>query len=225
MGSQLLRASTPESDGPPYFYNIVWLDCSDILGGAAAHLRMQGDIDFDGQFVIADGPVNFPPLTPYQGFINKCNQQQIDYLIFGWDWRRDLCLTADFFLKVFMPLFKQRVAGLQPSPLQRLSLVGHSFGGMLIKLILNSTNDSTVQQLKSAVTVASPFYGYGGQLPHYFVGDPDLNPVVRKPYCNAHSFIPSRRIYPTVPRLGHLPKGRPHACAGPELSSAELPDP
>jgi hypothetical protein len=74
-----------------------------------------------------------------------------------------------------MPLFKQRVAGLHPSPLQRLSLVGHSFGGMLIKLILNSTNDATVQQLKSAVTVASPFYGYGGQLPHYFVGDPDLN--------------------------------------------------
>ena len=123
-----------------------------IICGAAAHLRMQGDIDFDGQFVIADGPVNFPPLTPYEGFINKCNQQQIDYLIFGWDWRRDLCLTADFFLDVFMPLFKQRVAGLQPSPLQHLSLVGHSFGGMLIKLILNRTNNSSVRQLKSAVT-------------------------------------------------------------------------
>jgi len=176
MGSQLLHASTPQSDGPPYFYNIAWLDCS-VLFGAAAHLRMQGDTDFDGRFVIADGPVNFPPLTPYQGFIDKCNQQQIDYLIFGWDWRRDLCLTADFFLNVFMPLFKQRVEGLYPSPLQRLSLVGHSFGGMLIKLILNSTNDATVQQLKSAVTVASPFYGHGGQLPRYFVGDPDLNPL------------------------------------------------
>ena len=175
MGSQLLRASTPESDGPPYFYNIVWLDCS-IIFGAGAHLRMQGDIDFDRQFVIADGAVNFPPLTPYQGFIDKCNQQQIDYLIFGWDWRRDLSLTADFFLNVFMPLFKQRVAGLQPSPLQHLSLVGHSFGGMLIKLILNRTNNPYVQLIKSAVTVASPFYGYGGQLPHYFIGDPDLNP-------------------------------------------------
>jgi len=76
-----------------------------------------------------------------------------------------------------MPLFKQRVAGLQPSPLQHLSLVGHSFGGMLIKLILNRTNNSTVKQLKSAVTVASPFYGYGGQLLRYFIGDPDLNPI------------------------------------------------
>ena len=74
---------------------------------------------------IPDGPVYFPPLTPYQGFINWCDQQQIDYLIFGWDWRRDPSLTADFFLNVFMPLFKQRVAGLQPSPLQT-SVVGRA---------------------------------------------------------------------------------------------------
>lgn len=176
MGSQFLRASTPQSDGPPYSYNIVWLDCS-IIFGAGVHLQMQGDIDFDEQFIIPDGPVYFPPLTPYQGFINWCDQQQIDYLIFGWDWRRDPSLTADFFLNVFMPLFKQRVAGLQPSPLQHLSLAGHSFGGMLIKLILNRTNNPYVQLFKSAVTVASPFYGCGGQLPHYFIGDPDLNPL------------------------------------------------
>jgi hypothetical protein len=29
--------------------------------------------------------------------------------------------------------------------------------------------------VQKAITVASPFYGYGGQLPRYFVGDPDLN--------------------------------------------------
>ena len=48
---------------------------------------------------------------------------------------------------------------------------------MLIKLILNRTNNPYVQLFKSAVTVASPFYGCGGQLPHYFIGDPDLNPL------------------------------------------------
>src|SRR5262249_49533637 len=145
MASQLLRASTPQSNGPPYSYNIVWLDCSDLLFGAAAHLQMQGDIDLDQQIIIPDGPVHFPPLTPYDGFINWCAHNLIAYLISGWDWRRDLCLTADFFLDVFMPLFANRVANLNPNPLQRLSLVGHSFGGMLIKLILNRTANQHVQ--------------------------------------------------------------------------------
>ena len=176
MGSQLLQASTPVSNGPPYSYNIVWLDCS-IIFGAGVYLQMQGDIDFGQQIIIPDGPVHFPPLTPYDGFVNWCDQHHIDYLIFGWDWRRDLSFTADFFLNVFMPLFAQRVANLQPNPLQHLSLVGHSFGGMLLKLILNRTVNQYVQSLKSAVTVASPFYGYGGQLSRYFIGDPDLNPI------------------------------------------------
>ena len=177
MGSQLLRASTPQPNGPPYSYNIVWLDCS-VVFGAAAHLQMNGDIDLDQQIIIPDGPVDFPPLlTPYDGFITWCNQNQIDYLIFGWDWRRDLSFNADFFLKDFMPLFKQRVAQLQPNPLLHLSLVGHSEGGMLLKVIVNRASDPNVQLLKRAVTVASPFYGYGGQLPRYFIGDPDLNAI------------------------------------------------
>jgi pimeloyl-ACP methyl ester carboxylesterase len=174
-GSRLLRASMPVSAGPPYSYDIVWLDCSILLGGAGLYLQMQGDIDLAQQIIIPDGPVHYPPLTPYDGFVTWCDQNNIDYLIFGWDWRRDLSLTADFFLDVFMPLFVQRVSNLQPNPLQHLSLVGHSFGGMLIKLILNRTANQFVQLLKSAVTVASPFYGYGGQLPRYFIGDPDLN--------------------------------------------------
>jgi hypothetical protein len=176
MGSQLLRASTPQPDGPPYSYNIVWLDCS-IIFGAGLHLQMQGDIDLDQQIIIPDGPVDFPPLTPYDGFITWCNQKQIDYLIFGWDWRRDLSFTADFFLNIFMPLFQQRVAQLQPNPLQHLSLVGHSEGGMLLKVIINRAASPYVQLLNRAVTVASPFYGYGGQLPRYFIGDPDLNAI------------------------------------------------
>jgi len=48
-------------------------------------------------------------------------------------------------------------------------------GGMIVKLISNRSNNPYVQLMKRAITVATPFYGYGGQLPRYFVGDPDLN--------------------------------------------------
>ena len=44
MGSRLLRANVTAPNGPPYFYDTTWLDCS-ILFGAGAHLRMQGDVD------------------------------------------------------------------------------------------------------------------------------------------------------------------------------------
>ena len=175
LASQLLRATKPQQNGPPYSYNMAWLDCSDILGSSATQLQMQDDIDLEEQIVIPDGPVEFPLPPPYDGFIGWCNQKQIDYLIFGWDWRRDLSLNPCFFLDQFMPLFEQRVQGLTPDPLQSLYLVGHSEGGMLLKLIMNESKNKYVQLLKCAVTVATPFYGYGGQLPRYFIGDPDID--------------------------------------------------
>jgi hypothetical protein len=96
MGSQLLRATTPESDAPPYFYNTVWLDCS-IVFGAGEHLQMQGDMDSDRQIIIPDGPVDFTTIRPYDKFIQWCDDNEVDYFVFGWDWRRDLNLTVDFF--------------------------------------------------------------------------------------------------------------------------------
>jgi len=175
MGSQLLRATTPESDDPPFFYNTVWLDCS-IVFGAGEHLQMQGDIDSEQRIIIPDGPVDFTTIRPYDQFIQWCDDSEIDYFVFGWDWRRDLCLTVDFFLNTFLPLFRSRVqAECSSDPLQDFSLVGHSMGGMIVKLIANRNNNPYVQLMKRAITVATPFYGYGGQLPRYFVGDPDLN--------------------------------------------------
>jgi pimeloyl-ACP methyl ester carboxylesterase len=173
MGSQLLRASTPEPDGPPFFYNTVWLDGS-IAFGAGLHLRMQGDVDYMQQIIVSDGPLDVPILRPYDDFITWCNTNDVDYFIFGWDWRRDPKLVVDFFLNVFMPRFEQRVSACTPNPLLHLSLVGHSFGGMIVKLILNRDDNPYVRLVKRAVTVATPFYGYGGQLARYFVGDPDL---------------------------------------------------
>ena len=175
-GSQLLRANAPYSSAASYYYDLLWVDC-ELIAGKALHLRMQGDLDDNQQIVIPDGPVRFFPFLPYEGFKWWCFWNNIDYFIFGWDWRRDLGLTVKYFLDVFMPIFASRVQGsCIPDPLQNLSLVGHSFGGMVVKLIMNESTNPYVQLVKKAVTVASPFYGYGGQLPRYFIGEPDLNP-------------------------------------------------
>ena len=116
---------------------------------------MQGDIDYKQQIVVADGAFDIPLLlTPYDDY-PLCDTNGIDYFIFGWDWRRNLKLTVDYFLNVFMPRFEQRVSVCKPNPLLHLSLVGHSFGGMVVKLILNRNDNPYVQLFKRGITVAS----------------------------------------------------------------------
>lgn len=59
-------------------------------------------------------------------------------------------------------------------PLCDLTLIGRSFGGMVVKLILDAGGDH-IAKIWRAITVATPFYGYGGQLHRFFKGEPYLN--------------------------------------------------
>ncbi|MBV8744839.1 MAG: hypothetical protein JO134_07350 [Xanthobacteraceae bacterium] len=175
MGSQLKRASTPYTDGPPFSYSLAWLDCSIALG-TAPDLQMQGDVDDQQQYVVPDGCVDFVQLRPYEDFIQWCQTSWLDLFVFGWDWRRDITQTAGFFLNTFLPKFDAAVSRhCSPHPLDDFTLIGHSFGGMVLKLMLNEPTNAYVQRMKRAITVASPFYGHGGQVHRYFKGDPDLN--------------------------------------------------
>ena len=54
--------------------------------------------------------------------------------------------------------------------------MGHSFGGMVVKLMLHQ-NDPVLTNMTQAVTVASPFYGYDGQIHRWFEGEPYLNQI------------------------------------------------
>ena len=74
-----------------------------------------------------------------------------------------------------MPEFERRTAKCSPKPLDDFTLVGHSFGGLLVKLILNEANNKYVKKLQRAVSVGSPLNGYGGQVHRFFKGDPDFN--------------------------------------------------
>lgn len=54
--------------------------------------------------------------------------------------------------------------------------MGHSFGGMLVKLMLHR-QDPVLANMTKAVTVASPFYGYDGQILRWFRGQSLLNHI------------------------------------------------
>jgi len=181
MASQLLRATQGFQEGlsvPQTFsYEVVWLTLDTLTWGAARDLRMHRDASGAfrdrGDRIIVPNGVIFGPL--YDTFIDWCTHNNLDLFVFDWDWRRRLDETVTFFVRKFLPFFKARVlaAGL-PDPLANFSLIGHSFGGMIVNLVLRG-NDPIVATLARAITVATPFYGYPGQLHRWFEGDEYFN--------------------------------------------------
>lgn len=183
MASRLLRATQKFQEGlaaPQQFqYETVWIDLNTLID-EWRHLEMHRDSaggfrDKGDYIIVADGsPVSLLGCTPHDGLINWCASNNADLFVFGWDWRRRLEETAGFFVGKFLPFFRARVMNAGAAdPLARFSLIGHSFGGMIANLILRG-NDPIVANMTHAITVATPFYGYAGQVHRWFEGEPWL---------------------------------------------------
>lgn len=183
MGSQLKRATTKFVEGvatkQTFNYETVWLVPETFLGGAR-DLEMHRDglgvfRDKGDRIIVANGSVNLAGITPHDGFITWCANNNVDLFVFDWDWRRRLDETVNFFVGKFLPYFQTRVLGAGcADPLAAFSLVGHSFGGMIVNLILRG-NDPKIANVSRAITVGTPFYGYAGQQHRWFEGEPLLN--------------------------------------------------
>jgi len=186
MAGQLLRAQTPYDDNvttsQTFSYDTVWVTPFTFLPPGALQLAMHHDPrdppaverDLDDRIIIADGVVNFLGATPYDRFTQWCELNKLDWFIFSWDWRRRLEDTVALFLR-FLPQFQQTVISqCGADPLGDFILVGHSFGGMIVNLILHQAN-SLLDTMTCAVTAAAPFYGYGGQIHRWFEGEQYLN--------------------------------------------------
>jgi hypothetical protein len=173
LGSKLNRATQHGQIVPGDFYTI-WLDCS-IAFGVASDLIMNGEEDYQQYYIVPDGCIDF--VASYDPFISWCQNNNLNMFVFGWDWRRTSERAADFFLNKFLVAVNDAVAAgnFSFNPLCNMWLIGHSFGGVVIKHILNQTANTYVQNLKGAITVATSFYGYAGQLHRFFVGESDLN--------------------------------------------------
>jgi pimeloyl-ACP methyl ester carboxylesterase len=184
LGSRLLRGRWRYDVATFFSQYTAWLDPMflDPIAIPASDLQMRSDLDEQRRLVVPDGSIDFPPFfQPYGGFTQWCDVNKLDWFVFGWDWRRRIEPTVDFFLDTFLDWFRQRVIELcRHDPLQNLTLIGHSFGGLVVKLIVNRHTNPYVRQLKQAVTVGSPFYGYGGQVRRFFEGQALLNDLKGK---------------------------------------------
>jgi hypothetical protein len=183
MACQLWRSRTKFKDSAPHArfeYDRLWLDLGTFLGNA---LKLGMQQDQDGLFrdqheyiVIADGAVNLAGCTPHHGLIDWCNDNNVDLFVFNWDWRRRQKECADFFVRQFWPVFRQSMKDANiPEAAKNFSLLGHSFGGMIVKLILEGNDADVARKLKFAITAATPFYGYGEQSHRWFEGEELLN--------------------------------------------------
>jgi hypothetical protein len=186
MASKLKRATAPYVDGvsglQTFSYDAVWLEPDTIVWPAgvldlkmtkvgSGKYRDKGD-----RIVVADGAVGFLGCTPYVGFTAWCVLKGLDYFVFGWDWRRRLEHSGRFFVRKFLPHFQERVKNEcnNADPLVNFSLIGHSAGGMIVNWILRKQHPN-VRNMRLAITVAAPFYGYSGQVHRWFEGQPPFN--------------------------------------------------
>lgn len=187
MASRLTRATEKFEDDDPdpqtFDYETVWVTLETPFGGAqdlAMHLDNDNTFRDEGdRIIVADAALSLDlfgrECTPHDGFITWCRDNNINLFVFPWDWRRRLDEIVTFFVSKFLPCFQSYVMSQGcPDPLERYAIVGHSFGGMIANLILRNPQVNQ-DQLTHVITVATPFYGYAGQLHRWFEGDDYVN--------------------------------------------------
>ena len=211
-GSRLYRARHPYVEGGPaiqhFMFDLNWLELDSFLGTALdLEMTAQPDgtyRDTDNRIVVAYDSVSLLCTDPYAGFRDWCDAMGIDRFTFGWDWRRPIEDAAGFFRDRFLPEFRATVQDqCGTDPLADYVLLGHSFGGMVVTNLARGT--PLPGTCSHVITVASPFYGYGGQIHRWFEGD-DMFPlsspgdVIRTissftgcyalPFLSQHTYIP-----------------------------------
>src|SRR5262249_38383424 len=143
LGSALRRAEEPYQSGPSDFDDF-WLELGLLVpffGGVDA-LAMTGDEDSEDRIVIPHREIKICPIGnlfggvgPYDRFKKWAKDNGLDLFIFGYDWRRRPEYILKFFTDKIFPLLTQG-----PNAVTDLTLIGHSEGGMLIKLLMNDPN-------------------------------------------------------------------------------------
>ena len=90
MGSQLERTSQSFPASPNVINDVVWLDFG-IAAGDALTLEIDNDgRDYEFHVIGAHGPVSFISTTPYGKLEDFARNEDWNYCVFGFDWRRGM---------------------------------------------------------------------------------------------------------------------------------------
>ena len=111
--------------------------------------------------------MNFFTENPYGELRDLCAIAEAgNYAVFGFDWRRPLAESADFF-KSWIIEFRQRVRdGFGKDPMPQLTIVCHSMGGLVATTALADSSFSGLG-FNAVMTIATPFYGTATQQETY----------------------------------------------------------
>ena len=149
------------------------------LAGQARSLLVEKDgRDHNSHVIVADGPLRNVGIDPYDVTERFFRHPDVDinYVVFGYDWRRPLSEAAEY-LEYFLTHLRSRVFDVfLENPLPDLTLLAHSQGGLVAKLFLHRFVDIE-PWMKQLITVATPFYGTWSHQQRYFIGHKELNEV------------------------------------------------
>lgn len=189
MGSQLSRSEKPyneKSKMPPDDYDPVWIDWGTIFCCQAHSLSIDGyGHDHENHVIVADGPVHFyapfiKDVTPYSTTKRFFKQQNFNFVVFAYDWRRPLDESAVCLQEFLKKLKDEVLAKHKENPLPNLTLLAHSQGGLVAKIFLHRVADRVSECMGKLITVATPFYGTWSHQQRYFIGEPALSRFYKK---------------------------------------------
>ena len=173
LGSALPRARERFTGdvNQTFSFEDYWITPKLFFGDEIAHAEMRGELDHESKFIVPDGTVGFCGITPYNRFVEWCRRKHLDVFIFGYDWRRRANHSVRFFLDTFLPYLLKSISDAGLTAPSDITLLGHSLGGMIVKLIAHDPR-LPFGQIRRFITVGTPFYGYAGHTRRYFEGEP-----------------------------------------------------
>jgi len=187
MGSQLCISEKKFKKSKSFKnskYPVIWYDTGLVFSKDFKQMTLNmtenGYVDYKNHIVIPDGEVRFL-YKPYDVTEKYFKKKGYNYLVFGFDWRRQLNEGVGYFIRFLKQLKERTILSKNENPLPQLNIIGHSQGGLILHLwLLRQFKDTSKEKevknwFNKLITVGTPFYGTANHIQRYFEGEGAFN--------------------------------------------------